>query len=379
MYISLLDQFVSALISYIPLSMFWINDNYADLTISGVFLTFYSIGLAFLRGTYFNLLVRGQTFRTNLGLFLFSLLIAACIVSALIIYLYLTFPELNFQQKLVSFSIAVAVVQEILRERQIAAGQQWRALLGDAIWLFTTCLILIFLFLERNLDLVSVFTSWGIGGLISIGFLLLTQNNDFQVALDFSPSRISRELTYLALIPFVGFSHTLLYTYIYSSEDLLKYLFMTKAILFCTIPLNFIINLQQFALMRDLHNSNQDGVNLYFRRQKLLVLLGVLSGLILFYIHLDVESVSVNYYLGFVTALVIGFLGVMSNPEILRKIVKGQFKQVFFLRLIWLIISFASFLVSTYFSSEISLLLALVVPDLILYIFLKARTKMRMP
>jgi hypothetical protein len=379
MYISLLDQFVSALISYIPLSMFWINDNYADLTISGVFLTFYSIGLAFLRGTYFNLLVRGQTFRTNLGLFLFSLLIAACIVSALIIYLYLTFPELNFQQKLVSFSIAVAVVQEILRERQIAAGQQWRALLGDAIWLFTTCLILIFLFLERNLDLVSVFTSWGFGGLISIGFLLLTQNNDFQVALDFSPSRISRELTYLALIPFVGFSHTLLYTYIYSSEDLLKYLFMTKAILFCTIPLNFIINLQQFALMRDLHNSNQDGVNLYFRRQKLLVLLGVLSGLILFYIHLDVESVSVNYYLGFVTALVIGFLGVMSNPEILRKIVKGQFKQVFFLRLIWLIISFASFLVSTYFSSEISLLLALVVPDLILYIFLKARTKMRMP
>jgi hypothetical protein len=268
MYISLLDQFVSALISYIPLSMFWINDNYADLTISGVFLTFYSIGLAFLRGTYFNLLVRGQTFRTNLGLFLFSLLIAACIVSALIIYLYLTFPELNFQQKLVSFSIAVAVVQEILRERQIAAGQQWRALLGDAIWLFTTCLILIFLFLERNLDLVSVFTSWGFGGLISIGFLLLTQNNDFQVALDFSPSRISRELTYLALIPFVGFSHTLLYTYIYSSEDLLKYLFMTKAILFCTIPLNFIINLQQFALMRDLHNSNQDGVNLYFRRQK---------------------------------------------------------------------------------------------------------------
>ena len=378
MFISVLDQFISAFISYIPISIFWINDNYADLTISGVFLTFYSIGLAFLRGTYFNLLVRGQTFRTNLGLFLFSLLMPACIVFALLTYLYVTFPELSFQQKLVSLSIAVAVLQEILRERQIAAGQQSRALLGDAIWLFTTCLILLLLSLEKNLDLVSVFTSWGFGGFISIAFLLLTQNNDFQVELDFGPSKTSRELTYLALIPFIGFLHTLLYTYIYSSEDLLNYLFITKAILFCTIPLNFIINLQQFALMRDLHNSNQDGVNLYLRRQKVLVLLGVLSGLILFYIHLDAESVSVTYYLGFMTALVIGFLGVMSNPEVLRKIAKGQFKQVFFLRFFWLVISFASFLVSTYFSSEISLLLALVVPDLILYIFLKARIKMGM-
>ena len=378
MFISVFDQFVSALISYIPLSIFWINDNYADLTISGVFLTFYSVGLAFLRGTYFNLLVRGQTFRTNLGLFLFSFLMATCIVSTLMIYLYLTFPDLIFQQRLVSFSIAVAVVQEILRERQIAAGQQRRALLGDAIWLFTTCLILIFISLEKNLDLVSVLSSWGFGGLISIGFLLLTQNNDFQAALDFSPSRTSRELIYLALIPFVGFSHTLMYTYIYSSKDLLNYLFMTKAILFCTIPLNFIINLQQFSLMRDLHNGNQDRVNLYFKRQKILVFLGVLSGFTLFYIYLDVESVSVTHYLGFVTALFIGFLGIMSNPEILRKIVKGQFKQVFLLRLIWLIISFASFLISTFFSSEMSLLLALVVPDLILYIFLKASIKMRM-
>jgi len=160
---------------------------------------------------------------------------------------------------------------------------------------------------------------------------------------------------------------------------LLNYLFMTKAILFCTIPLNFIINLQQFALIRDLHSSNEDGINLYFRRQKLLLLFGALSALILFYMQLDSETLPFNYYLSFATALIIGFLGVMSNPEILRKIVKGQFKYIFFLRLFWLVISFASFLVSTYFSSEISLLLALLVPDLILYIYLKARNKLRMP
>ena len=379
MLISVLDQFISALISYMPLSIFWITDNYADLTIAGVFLTFYSIGLAFLRGTYFNLLVRGQTFRTNLGLFLFSIVTSVCIVSTLLIYLNLTFPELIFEQKLVSFSIAVAVVQEILREQQIAGGKQQRALFGDVIWFFSTCTILIFLSFEQNLDLVSVFASWGVGGFISIGFLLLSQNHDFQVVLDHIPESTSKELAYLALIPFVGFSHTLLYTYLYSSEDLSNYLFMTKAILFCTIPLNFIVNLQQFALSRDLHISNEDGINLYFRRQKLLLLFGVLSSLILFYIQLDSDTLSVNYYLSFTTALIIGFLGVMSNPEILRKIVKGQFKYIFYLRLFWLVISFASFLVSTYFSSEISLLLALLVPDLILYVSLKSRNKLRMP
>jgi hypothetical protein len=378
MSILVIDQLISAFISYLPLSIFWITDNYADLTIAGVFLTFYSIGLAILRATYFNLLVKGQAFKTNLGLIIFAATMAISILISLMVYLQFTFPQLVFQQRLVAWSIAVGVIQEIFREREIAANRKTKALIGDGIWLVASAGILMYHSLQQNIDLILVFRSWGIGGLISIGYFLASQNRG-SLALHRDYSSIThRGIFYLALIPFVGFSHTLIYTFLYSSEQLIEYLFITKAILFCTIPLNFVINLQQFALLQELQSGNSEGVHAYFRRQRYFVLIGVLSGFVLFLLQFDSSSGSIDYFVGFATALTIGLIGVNTNPEFLNLVVQGKFRYIFYVRIIWLFISFISFEISILFSSQVSLLLALIVPDLLLHMFLKNRNKLRL-
>ena len=378
MSILVFDQLISAFISYLPLSIFWSTDNYADLTIAGVFLTFYSIGLAILRATYFNLLVKGQAFKTNLGLMIFAATMAISILISLMVYLQFTFPQLVFQQRLVAWSIAVGVLQEIFREREIAANRKTKALIGDGIWLVSSAGILMYHSLQQNIDLILVFRSWGIGGLISIGYFLASQNRG-SLALHTDYSKITHKgIFYLALIPFVGFSHTLIYTFLYSSEQLIEYLFITKAILFCTIPLNFVINLQQFALLQELQSGNSEGVRAYFRRQRYFVLIGVLSGFVLFLLQFDSSSGSIDYFLGFATALTIGLIGVNTNPEFLNFVVQGKFRYIFYVRIIWLFISFISFEISILFSSQVSLLLALIVPDLLLHMFLKNRNRLRL-
>ena len=378
MSILVFDQLISAFISYLPLSIFWITDNYADLTIAGVFLTFYSIGLAILRATYFNLLVKGQAFKTNLGLMIFAATMAISILISLMVYLQFTFPQLVFQQRLVAWSIAVGVIQEIFREREIAANRKEKALIGDGIWLVSSVGILMYYSLQQNIDLILVFRSWGVGGLISIGYFLASQNRG-SLAIHRDYSTITHKgIFYLALIPFVGFSHTLIYTFLYSSEQLIEYLFIAKAILFCTIPLNFVINLQQFALLQELQSGNSEGVHAYFRRQRYFVLIGVLSGFILFFLQFDSSSGSIDYFLGFATALIIGLIGVNTNPEFLNFVVQGKFRYIFYVRVIWLFISFISFEISILFSSQVSLLLALIAPDLLLYMFLKNRNKLRL-
>ena len=375
MLILISDQGVSALISYIPLAIFWLNHDYTSLTISGVILTFYSIGLALLRGTHFNLIVKNESFNSSEKLRKLLIKFAIILYILLISYLQFTFPNLNSYERLMSITVIIGYFQEYLREKELATGKNIRAFSGDIIWLSVSVISIAIFFLIGYFGFIQVFVGWGMGGLVSISYLSLFPNRESRKTSTVRTEKISKEAVYLGLIPFVGFFHTLTYTYLYSRDNFLGYLLITKAIQFCVIPLNFIINFQQFALSRDLHLNNIERQNSYFRMQRLLIIGAVLASSALFTFQFLRSFQFISHLIGFGFALAIAKIGISTNPLLLKIILNGRYKRVFGLRLAWLLISVLSFGISLHFSKNNALFIALLFPELILFAYLKSRNE----